>query len=135
MNIVIMGSGRTGAMLAAKLADAGHDVTVIDWSASALARLPEGFSGRTVVGNGMDQDVLREADVAGADVFVAATSGDNRNITAAQVVQHLFQGPRVISRIKDPIRAEIYSKLGIQVDCRTTEGAGLILDILQPGAR
>lgn len=128
MRVVIMGCGRTGTELARMLDDAGHDVTVIDYSQSAFGRLPEGFRGRTVVGNGVDQDVLREAGVATADVFVSATSGDNRNIMAGQIAREVFQVPRVVSRIKDPNRARFFSALGIHVDCRTTEGSQVLLD-------
>ncbi len=130
MRVILMGSGRTGSLLAAKLAAAEHDVTVIDWNQGAFARLPESFPGRTVVGNAVDQDVLRTAGIESADVFVAATSGDNRNIMAGQIALNVFHVPKVISRIKDPIRAEIYGQLGIEVDCRTTEGAQVILDLL-----
>lgn len=129
MRVVIMGCGRTGARLATMLWKAGHDVTIIDWQDSAFARLPEDFAGATFVGNAVDQNVLRSAGIESADAFVAATSGDNRNITASQIAQHAFHVPRVISRIKDPSRAEIFGKLGISVDCRTSEGAKLILAI------
>jgi trk system potassium uptake protein TrkA len=129
VRVVIMGCGRTGARLATMLSEAGHDVTIIDWQDSAFSRLPEDFAGATFVGNAVDQDVLRAAGIESADAFVAATSGDNRNIIASQIAQHAFRVPRVISRIKDPIRAEIFGELGISVDCRTSEGAKLILAI------
>lgn len=127
MRVVIMGCGRTGARLAGMLSDAGHDVTVIDWQDAAFSRLPEGFAGGTFVGNAVDQDVLRAAGIESADAFVAATSGDNRNIVASQLAQHAFHVPKVVSRIKDPNRAEIFAELGILVDCRTSEGAKVIL--------
>jgi trk system potassium uptake protein TrkA len=106
------------------------DVTVVDWDANAFTRLPDTFPGHIVVGNAVDQDVLREADIEHADVFVACTSGDNRNIMASQIAQQVFRVPKVISRVRDPIRAEIYSLLGIQIDCRTIDGADTILDLL-----
>lgn len=121
-----MGSGRTGSRLAVMLGRAGHSVTVVDWNTAAFARLPDDFGGQTVVGNGVDHDVLRSAGIEAADVFVAATSGDNRNIMAGQIAHHVFQVPKVISRIKDPNRAEIYSELGLEVDCRTLAGVRLI---------
>lgn len=133
LHVVIMGVGRTGTRLAENLVRAGQQVTVIDWNAASFARLPEDFEGRTVLGNAMDQDVLRLAGIESADVFVAAASGDNRNIMACQIVQQVFAVPKVISRIKDPIRAEIYSKRGIEVNCRTTEGADVILDLVASG--
>jgi trk system potassium uptake protein TrkA len=130
MKVVIMGSGRTGSLLAGMLDEAGHEVAVVDWSPSAFSRLPTGFGGRTVLGNAMDQEVLRQAGMETADAFVAATSGDNRNILAAEVAQRVFSVPRVISRIKDPNRAMIFQQMGIDVDCRTTEGAKVVLDLV-----
>ena len=130
MRVIIMGCGRTGSELAVMLDRAGHEVTVLDWDGDAFSRLPESFRGRTIVGNAVDQDVLRAAGIEHADAFVAATSGDNRNIMASQIAQRVFQVPRVIGRIKDPIRAEIYGRMGIQVDCRTNEGAQAILDMV-----
>jgi trk system potassium uptake protein len=130
MHVVIMGCGRTGSLLASKLSDEGHSVSIIDWSESAFERLPDEFTGNAVYGNAIDQEVLIEAGIRDADAFVAATSGDNRNIMASQVVQRIFGVPRVISRIKDPNRAEIYHDLGIEVDCRTVEGAEILLDYI-----
>ena len=130
MHVIIMGCGHTGSLLAAMLAEAEYDVTVIDWSPAAFARLPDDFPGETVVGNAVDQDVLRRAGIESADAFIAATSGDNRNIMASEIAQQVFHVAKVISRVKDPIRAEIISSLGIQVDCRTIEGMEIILDLI-----
>jgi trk system potassium uptake protein TrkA len=125
-----MGSGRTGSRLATMLAHAGHDVAVIDWSEEAFERLPEDFPGETILGNAVDQDVLRRARIRRADVFVAATSGDNRNVMASEIVKTVFHVPRVVCRVKDPIRADIFAEMGIDVDCRTTEGARAILAMI-----
>lgn len=130
MRVVIMGSGRTGSLLADMLDRANHEVTILDWDPLAFSRLPDGFSGRTVVGNAVDEDVLRPAGIEMADVFVAATSGDNRNVMASQIAKQVFRVPKVVSRIKDPIRAEIYKALGIRVDCRTTEGVKVLQELL-----
>jgi trk/ktr system potassium uptake protein len=129
MRVVIMGSGRTGSRLARMLAEAGHDVCVVDWNEAAFDRLGDDFNGDSVLGNAIDADVLREAGIERADVFVAATSGDNRNIMASEVARHLFQVPRVVCRVKDPNRARIFTQMDIQVDCRTLEGANAILEI------
>lgn len=131
MNVVIMGCGRTGSLLATMLTEAGHEVSIIDWSDSAFSRLPDDFPGMTVVGNAVDQDVLIEAGIQSADAFVAATSGDNRNVMASEVVQTVFRVPKVISRIKDPDRARIFHSLGIEVDCRTVEGSEVLLELIQ----
>jgi trk system potassium uptake protein TrkA len=89
--------------------------------------LSEDFPGETVLGNAVDQETLTRAGLNKADVFVAATSGDNRNIMASEIARTVFHVPRVISRVKDPNRAGIFKKLGIEIDCRTTEGVEAIL--------
>lgn len=134
MRIVIMGSGRTGALLATMLVDANHDVSIIDYDDRAFSRLPEDFSGETILGNALEQDVLRRAGIESADVFVAATSGDNRNVMASELALHAFNVGRVVARIKDPNRAKIYSEMGLQVDCRTMQGAQLLLDMVDGAA-
>ena len=105
-------------------------MVVIDWTDSAFDRLPDNFAGRTVLGNAVDHDVLRLAGIESADAFVAATSGDNRNIMAGQIASFLFHVPKVIVRIKDPDRAEIFGHMGIQVDCRTNQGVKKVLEVV-----
>ncbi len=119
-----MGCGRVGAELAAQLDQEGHQVTVLDINPDAFRRLPPDFKGRRVVGNGIDQDVLRRIGVAEADVFIAVTQGDNRNVMAAQIAKHIFNVPRAICRIYDPVREEIYRDLGLETysPTRTTVG-------------
>lgn len=115
MKIVIMGCGRAGAELATALDREGHEVSVLDINSYQFTRyLPEGFGGRKIVGNGIDQDVLRKAGIETADAFVAVTAGDNRNVMAAQIAKHIFDVERVVVRIYDPIRQEMYEKLGLR---------------------
>lgn len=131
MRIMIMGCGRTGSLLADLLATEGHDITILDLSPAAFNRLSESFPGLAVVGNAVDQEVLRGAGIESADAFVAATSGDNRNILACQVARHVFGVGKVVIRIKDPVRADFYRDLGFDVDCRTCEGAEMLLDMVR----
>jgi trk system potassium uptake protein TrkA len=133
MHVVIMGCGRTGSLLAGMLTESGQQVTVIDWLEDAFTRLPENFPGDTIRGNAVDQDVLKAAGIATADVFIAATSGDNRNIMASEIAKKVFAVPQVISRIKDPDRAEIFHSMGIEVDCRTSQGVAVLLDLVASG--
>jgi trk system potassium uptake protein TrkA len=133
VRVVIMGSGRTGSRLANMLAEAGHGVCVVDWNESAFDRLGDDFTGETLLGNAIDAEVLREAGIERADVFVAATSGDNRNIMASEVARDLFRVPRVVCRVKDPNRARIFGQMDIKVDCRTLEGANAILSLIGLG--
>ncbi|MFQ6020289.1 MAG: potassium channel family protein [Dehalococcoidia bacterium] len=131
MNVIIMGCGRVGAELASQIDRDGHDVTVIDINPDALRALPPDFKGKRLVGNGIDQDVLRRAGVEDADAFVAATPGDNRNVMAAQIAKHLFGVPKVVCRIFDPIRNDIYRQLGLETVSPTKVTAGLLKEELE----
>ena len=113
MRVVIMGCGRVGAQLTSELATAGHEVTIIDKRASAFDRLPPGFDATTIVGLGFDREILEEAGIKEADAFVAVSSGDNSNIVSARVAREYYHVPRVVARIYDPRRADIYERLNI----------------------
>jgi trk system potassium uptake protein TrkA len=113
VHVVIMGCGRVGSELAARLEGRGHTVAVIDKNPNAFRMLRYGFKGQRVQGYGFDDDVLREAGVERAGAFAAVSSGDNSNIVAARVVREKFEVPIVVARIYDPRRAEIYQRLGI----------------------
>lgn len=108
-----MGCGRVGAELTVQLAKAGHSVAIIDKRKTAFDRLPPGFDARTIVGIGFDREVLVEAGIKEADAFIAVSNGDNSNIVSARVAREHFKVPKVIARIYDPRRAEIYERLDI----------------------
>jgi trk system potassium uptake protein TrkA len=120
MKVVIMGCGRVGAQLAALLDSEGHKVAILDTDDYSFQRLPSAFSGRALLGNGTDEDILKRAGIEEADVFVAVTQGDNRNVMAAQIAKHMFNVPKVICRIYDPLRRELYSTLGLEAFSPTT---------------
>jgi trk system potassium uptake protein TrkA len=130
MRIVILGCGRVGAYLARVLVAEGQQVTVIDRNAEAFHRLGSDFTGNLVVGTGIDEDVLRRAGIEQAEAFVAVTNGDNTNVMAAQVAREIFGVPRVICRIYDPLREEIYRSLGLETICPTLWGATRIKEAL-----
>lgn len=119
MKIIILGCGRVGATLAMMMDRAGHTITVIDYSTDAFQRLESAFSGQIIMGDGIDEEILRRAGIEQADVFVAVTNGDNRNIMASQIAKYVFAVPTVLCRIYDPIRTEVYQKLGLEVICPT----------------
>jgi trk system potassium uptake protein TrkA len=124
VKIIIVGCGRVGAS-AAELWDAdGHEVIILDISTRAFERLPSSFGGSAIRGDGTDEDVLRRAGAVGADVFLALTVGDNRNVMSAQLAAEALGVDRVIAKINDPVRADAYAELGIATLCRT----GLMLD-------
>jgi trk system potassium uptake protein TrkA len=117
---VIVGCGRVGATLAEIFDKAGHEVIILDTSTLAFERLPSTFGGSAVRGDGTDEDVLRRAGAEDADVFIALTEGDNRNVMAAQVAVEALAARQVVAKINDPLRAAAYAELGIATLCRTT---------------
>ena len=130
MKIVILGCGRVGSTIATTMSQEGHDVTIIDRNPDSFRRLTSDFTGKKVLGNGIDEDTLRRAEVDKADAFVATTNGDNRNIMSVQMAKVRFNVPKVVARIYDPNRADAYAELGINTICTTCIGAGLIRDIV-----
>ena len=126
MKIVIVGCGRVGASAADQYDRAGHEVIVLDSSTAAFDRLPSTFGGKAIRGDGTDEDVLRRAGAEGADVFLALTEGDNRNVMAAQLGEEALGARRVIAKINDPLRSTAYAELGIATVCRT----GLMVDAM-----
>jgi trk system potassium uptake protein TrkA len=130
VNVIIMGCGRVGILLTQELAKAGDDVTVIDKNPHAFDRLPPGFDARKVVGLGFDREVLEEAGIKEADAFLAVSSGDNSNIVSARVAREYYHVPRVIARIYDPLRADIYERLNIPTVSTTRWGVKQIMLML-----
>jgi trk system potassium uptake protein TrkA len=111
--VVIMGCGRLGSTLAQNLESRGHSVAVIDQNSDAFRRLGSEFGGITVTGVGFDRDVLRAAGIERADAFAAVSSGDNSNIISARLARETFGVSRVVARIYDARRAQVYERLGI----------------------
>jgi trk system potassium uptake protein len=130
VNIVILGCGRVGARLATMMDREGHSISVIDYSSEAFRRLEPNFSGSTMVGNGVDEEVLIRAGIKKADAFVAVTNGDNRNIMASQIAKEIFNVKKVVCRIYDPIRESTYNELGLETICPTVIGAQMLFDAL-----
>lgn len=134
VHVVIMGCGRVGSTLAHILEDMGHSVAIIDQNPEAFRRLPARFGGRRVTGFGFDRDVLIDAGVERATAFVAVSSGDNSNIISARVARETFGVERVVARIYDPGRAEVYQRLGIPTVATVRWTADQILRRLFPRA-
>lgn len=130
MNVLIMGCSRLGARIATMLDEAGHDITVMDISASSFRRLPPGYRGKKVVGNGMDGPALERAGIRNADAFMAVTQGDNRNYFASQMAREVYGVARVLCRVYDPDRAELYRELGIETFSPTSIGAQRMVEML-----
>jgi trk system potassium uptake protein TrkA len=133
VKVVIVGCGRVGAGLAEAFDNAGHEVIIIDLTTRAFDRLSGEFKGQALRGDGTDEDVLRRAGAGGADVFLALTEGDNRNVMAAQIAVEKLSVGKVMAKINDPVRAAAYAELGIATVCRTTMLTDAILAFLNLG--
>jgi trk system potassium uptake protein TrkA len=136
MKVLIVGCGRVGAWLARLLDADGHKVTILDNDAYSFRRLSfpsqlSDFKGTALVGNGIDEEALRRAGIEEADAFFALTQGDNRNIMACQIAKYIFNVPKVICRIYDPLRQEIYSNLGLQAISPTAIFAQMLKEKLE----
>jgi len=131
MKVIIMGCGRVGAQLATLLDREGHSVTTLDNDTYSFRRLPPDFKGEALLGNGLDEEALKKAGIEEADAFVAVTQGDNRNVMAAQIAKHIFNVPKVVCRIYDPLRRDLYSLLGLEAISPTTVFAQLLKEKLE----
>ena len=130
MKAVIVGCGRVGAGLADALDRAGWQVLILDRSTAAFDRLPVTFGGTALRGDGTDEDTLRRAGAEGADLFLALTEGDNRNIMAAQLGIEALGAAKTVAKINDPVRAQAYAHLGIATVCRTNLMSTAVLGFL-----
>jgi trk system potassium uptake protein TrkA len=130
MKIIIMGCGRVGAEVSRLMSEEGYDVTVIDCDEQIRERLGPNFRGQVVVGVGFDRDVMIRAGIEKADAFAATSDSDNANIVAARIARNIFHVPRVVARLYDPRRAEIYRRLGLATISSTAWGAERIREVL-----
>lgn len=130
MKVIIVGCGALGSGLAHNLIKKGHTVTVIDTDLEAFERLGKDFSGETIIGIGFDREVMEKAKIGSADAVVACTSSDETNALIGRISRNIFKVPRVISRLYDPRKAELYHTLGIQTISATTWGIHRATELL-----
>jgi trk system potassium uptake protein TrkA len=130
MRVIIMGCGRVGEQVARRFDQEGHDVTVVDRDVASRTRLGPPFRGRVIIGVGFDRKALLEAGIEHADAFAAVSNFDNANIVAARIARQIYRVPRVVARLFDPQRAEIYQRLGLRTISSTTWGAERIYETL-----
>jgi trk system potassium uptake protein TrkA len=111
-HVIIVGCGRVGSGLAARLAGDGLTIAVIDTNAASFSRLRD-LPVERIEGVGFDRATLVEAGAERALGLAAVTNGDNTNIVVARTAREAFAIPRVVARIFDVRRAAIYQRLGI----------------------
>lgn len=134
MHVVVVGCGRVGSGLAVALTLEGHTVAILDRNPRAFRRLPEGWSGETVLGSGFDREDLERAGAHRADALAAVTNGDNTNILTVRIARETYGITRVVARIYDPRRAQIYQRLGIPTVATVTWTIDQVRRRLLPGA-
>jgi trk system potassium uptake protein TrkA len=130
MKVIIVGCGKMGSGLALELIKKGHRVTVVGASIDEFSMLGKGFQGETIVGVGFDQQVLEQAGIKRADAIVACTKSDETNAVIGRISRNIYKVPRVISRLYDPRKAEIYRSLGIQTIATTSWGVKHAMELL-----
>lgn len=114
MYIVIVGCGRLGSILSQELSDSGYNVCVVDREQARLDALGSGFNGLSVRGIEYDDGVLREAGAEKADYIIPLASNDNLNITVSLVAKEIFKVPRIIARVNEPSKKNVYELLDIE---------------------
>jgi trk system potassium uptake protein len=134
MKVIVMGCGRMGERVARMLAEDQHEIAVIDADANLLEHLGEGFTGRKVHGIGFDRNVLIQAGIETADAFAATSPSDNMNVVASRIAREIFHVPRVVARLYDPRRAEIYHRLGLVTMSMIDWGAERIVELITHSA-
>ena len=130
MKVIVVGCGKMGSGLALELVRKGHQVTVVAASIDEFSMLGKGFSGETIVGVGFDQQILEQAGIKRADAIVACTKSDETNAVIGRISRNIYKVPRVISRLYDPRKAEIYRTLGIQTIATTSWGIKHAIELL-----
>ncbi|HLO35134.1 MAG TPA: TrkA family potassium uptake protein [Candidatus Deferrimicrobium sp.] len=130
MRFIVIGCGRWGAGLARTLAERGHDPSVVDADLAAFERLGEGFHGDRVAGSGLDRDVLVRAGIERASGLAAVTFSDEINVAVARAAREVFRVPKVVARLYDPQKAQIYRRLGIETISTVEWGVNRIADLL-----
>lgn len=130
MRVLIMGCGRVGATIAQAMAEEGHSVTVVDTDPESFRRLPQVENIEALEGDGTLEEDLRRAGITDADVFVAVAQRDTRNALAGQLAHHIFNIPRVVFRINDPTRQEMYQSLGLEAVCSTRVTSEQIMEAI-----
>ena len=134
VHFVVVGCGRVGSGMAVRLTEHGMSVAIVDKSPRSFRRLPAGWPGTRVVGSGFDRAALDAAGAAKAHALAAVTSGDNSNILTARIARETYEVPRVVARIYDPRRAEIYQRLGIPTVATVTWTIDRVLQRMLPEA-
>ena len=133
MNVLVVGCGKVGSRLATMLVEEDMDVSIIArTSAEAETMLDPDFKGSLLCGVPIDQDNLKKAGIESCDVVCAVTDDDNTNIMVAQLAKEVYGVKKVISRILDPERGDIFAHFGLETVCPTKLTVEAICSTIKP---
>ena len=127
MLVIIVGAGRVGIDLIEILLSDGYDISVIEKDRNRASELSEKFDILVIQGDATDLDILRDAHVESADIFVAVTGDDNVNLVASQLAQKVFKVKKIIARVNNPRNEVIFSQLGITNTVSTTRASAIFI--------
>jgi trk system potassium uptake protein TrkA len=128
MYVIIVGGGRIGSSLTRTLAAIGHEVLVIDKSSFCCEAIEEELGGVSMIGDGCQVHVLREAGIARADVLVATSGRDEDNLASCQIAKELFQVETTMAVVNYPENEPFFEQLGVDNAVNITQ---LVLTTLE----
>ncbi len=131
MRVVIMGASKLGLTIAATLAAADHSLVIIDLEQDALDHIPETLEVEKVVGSGTDPETLQKIGLKSEDAFVAASTSDNVNISAVNMVKEKFGCTKTGKVIHDPKRARAFSEIEKGIICPILDAALRFKDLIE----
>ena len=80
MNIIIVGCGKVGYTLVELLSSEDHNLVVIDEKPERVSRITDSMDAMGIVGNGMNHQTLLAGGMETADVLIAVTGDDDKNL-------------------------------------------------------
>ena len=101
MKIIISGCGKIGATILENLVAEGHDIVAIDNSQNVIQEVTNVYDVMGVCGNCFDSDILEEAGISEADLFIAAAGSDESNMMSCFLARKLG-AKHTIARIRNP---------------------------------
>lgn len=105
LKIIIVGCGKVGATLTEQLCKEGHDIAVVDKSASRVQALTDLYDVMGLVGNGASCSVQMEAGIENADVIISVTDSDELNLLTCTVAKRVGHCA-AIARVRNPDYSE-----------------------------
>ena len=131
--VIVVGCGRLGALLADHLSRQGHSVVAVDRDESVFEELSPEFTGFKLQGDASRVSVLRQAKIEKADIVIATTRNDNVNLMVVQMAKNIFNVPRVLARLYDPKREEMYGDMAIEMVCPVRVASERFIELLDQG--